>query len=51
MKKILLALAGFAAGSAAFCTTNVTLYGIIEEGVLVQNQNIKIQRSSLKARF
>ena len=51
MKKILLALAGLAAGSTAFCASNVTLYGILEEGVLVQKIKHKDTTAQLKSAF
>lgn len=51
MKKILLALAGLAAGSAAFCASNVMLYGLIEEGVLVQKPKHQDTTAQLKSAF
>ena len=43
MKKTLIAAAVMATSGIAFAASNVTLYGVIETGVLFRRQNITTQ--------
>lgn len=40
MKKTLIAAAVMAASGVAFAASNVTLYGVIEEGVVLEKPNM-----------
>ena len=51
MKKTLIAAAVMAASSVAFAASNVTLYGVIEEGVVVSKAKHKDTMVDLKAGF
>lgn len=51
MKKTLIALAVLGASTTAFAASNVTLYGVIEEGVLVQKAKDKTATVGLKSGF
>ncbi|WP_302945787.1 porin [Turicimonas muris] len=51
MKKSLIALAVMGASTVAFAASNVTLYGVIEEGVLVQKAKHQDTTVSLKSGF
>lgn len=51
MKKSLIALAVMGASTVAFAASNVTLYGIIEEGVVVQKAKDTTATVSLKSGF
>ena len=51
MKKTLLAAAVMAASGVAFAASNVTLYGVIEEGVVVSKAKHKDTMVDLKAGF
>ena len=46
MKKSLIALAVMGASTVAFAASNVTLYGVIEEGVVVQKAKHQESKSS-----
>ena len=51
MKKTLIAAAVMAASGVAFAASNVTLYGVIEEGVVVSKAKHKDTMVDLKAGF
>ena len=51
MKKSLIALAVMGASTVAFAASNVTLYGVIEEGVVVQKAKHQDTTVSLKSGF
>ncbi|CCX88520.1 outer membrane insertion signal domain protein [Parasutterella excrementihominis CAG:233] len=51
MKKTLIAAAVMAASGVAFAASNVTLYGVIEEGVVVSKAKHKDTIVDLKAGF
>ena len=51
MKKTLIAAAVMAASGVAFAASNVTLYGVIEEGVMVQKAKDTAASVELKAGF
>lgn len=51
MKKTLIALAVLGASTTAFAASNVTLYGVIEEGVLVQKAKDTTATVGLKSGF
>ncbi|WP_300936435.1 porin, partial [Turicimonas muris] len=51
MRKSLIALAVMGASTVAFAASNVTLYGVIEEGVVVQKAKHKDTTVSLKSGF
>ena len=46
MKKTLIAAAVMAASGVAFAASNVTLYGVIEEGVLLEKAKHQIRLSN-----
>ena len=51
MKKTLIAAAVMAASGVAFAASNVTLYGVIEEGVVVSKAKHKDTLVNLKSGF
>ena len=51
MKKTLIAAAVMAASGVAFAASNVTLYGVIEEGVVVSKAKHADTMVDLKAGF
>ena len=51
MKKTLIAAAVMAASGVAFAASNVTLYGVIEEGVLLEKAKHQDTTVQLKSGF